>query len=74
MTSTTKAGGSGLRPATRRFVRSCRDLLPVYQEMELNFFGSFSGWLCLSTSRLVPGVGLRSPTTPLRRTAWRGVC
>ena len=23
MTSTTKAGGSGLRPATRRFVRSC---------------------------------------------------
>ena len=42
--------------------------------MELNFFGSFSGWLCLSTSRLVPGVGWRSPTTPLRRTAWRGVC
>ena len=74
MTSTTKAGGSGLRPATRRFVRSCRDLLPVYQEMELNFFGSFSGWLCLSTSRLVPGVGWRSPTTPLRRTAQRGVC
>ena len=38
------------------------------------FLRSLSGWLCLSTSRLVPGVGLRSPTTPLRRTAWRGVC
>ena len=28
----------------------------------------------LLTSRLVPGVGWRSPTTPLRRTAWRGAC
>ena len=45
MTSTTKAGGSGLRPATRRSVRSCRDLLPVYQEMELNVFWEF--WLVM---------------------------
>ena len=40
MTLTTKAGGSGLRPATRRFVSSCRDLLSVYKGMELNFFTS----------------------------------
>ena len=69
MTSTTKAGGSGLKLATRRFV-----CLFIINGWNWTFFEEFIRLVMPFNFRLVPGAGWRSPTTPLRRTAWRGAC